>query len=150
MSKPQPFVVKPQDHKPLQAVGESIAVLASSESTGSVEVFLQSGAEGAGPPPHTHAWDEAYYVLEGQIDVLTGDRMQTLSAGEFVFIPGGTPHCFQMKGKKATFLSMNSRGGASRFFADVAREVGGSLDIPKIVSVAGRHEVFLAPPPGAT
>lgn len=148
MSKPQPFVVKPQEHQPLQVVGETITVLAGADRTGSVEVFLQSGPGGAGPPPHTHAWDEAYYVLEGQVDVLTGDRMQTLSAGEFVFIPGGTVHCFQLKSPKASFLSFNSRGGASRFFTDIDREVGGTLDISKVVGIAQRHEVAVAPPPG--
>jgi quercetin dioxygenase-like cupin family protein len=149
MSKPQPFIVKPQDHAPLQVVGETISVLAGVEKTGSVEVFLQSGPEGAGPPPHTHAWDETYYVLDGQIDVLLGDRVHTVSQGELVFIPGGTPHNFQMKSKTAKFLSLNSRGGASRFFESVDREVGGAMNIPKIVEIAGRHEVFLAPPPGA-
>jgi quercetin dioxygenase-like cupin family protein len=148
MSKPQPFVVKPQDHKPLQVVGETITVLAGVERTGSVEMFLQSGPEGAGPPPHTHAWDEAYYVLEGQIEVQMGDQLQTLSQGEFVFLPGGTPHAFRMKSPRASFLSFNSRGGAARFFGEIDRQVGGELNIPKLAAIAGQHEVFIAPPPG--
>ncbi len=149
MSKPEAFVVKPSEPTPLQMVGERVSVLASAEQTGSVEIFLQAGAEGAGPPPHTHAWDEAYFVLDGQIDVLMGDRVQTLSKGDFVFIPGGTPHNFQMKTAGTRFLSMNSGGGASHFFRELDREVGATMDIPKIVAVAQRHEVFLAPPPGA-
>jgi quercetin dioxygenase-like cupin family protein len=149
MPKPQAFVVKPNEPTPLEIVGERVSVLASAEQTGSVEIFLQAGAEGAGPPPHTHAWDEAYFVLEGQIDVLMGDRMVSLSKGDFVFIPGGTAHNFQMKAPGTRFLSMNSRGGASRFFQELDREVGPSMDVPKIVAVAQRHEVFLAPPPGA-
>jgi mannose-6-phosphate isomerase-like protein (cupin superfamily) len=149
MNKSQAFVVKPNEPTPLRMVGERVQILASAERTGSVEVFLQAGNEGAGPPPHTHAWDEAYYVLEGRIDVLLGDRVVALSGGDFVFVPGGTPHNFQMKAPGTRFLSMNSRAGASSFFVDVDREVGEAMDIPKLVDVANRHEVFLAPPPGA-
>jgi quercetin dioxygenase-like cupin family protein len=148
-SKPQAFVVKPNEPTPLHMVGELVSVLASAEQTGSVEVFLQSGSEGAGPPPHSHAWDEAYFVLEGLLEVLTGDRVQMLSKGDFVFIPSGTEHCFKMKAPGTRFLSVNSRAGASTFFRDIDREVGSAMDIPKIVDVARRHDVFIAPPPGA-
>lgn len=146
-SKPRAFVVKPDEPMPLHMVGELVSILASAEQTGSVEIFLQSGSEGAGPPPHAHAWDEAYFVLEGQLEVLTDDRVQTLSKGDFVFIPGGTAHCFKMKTPGTRFLSVNSRAGASPFFKDIDREVGSAMDIPKIVDVARRHDVVIAPPP---
>src|SRR4051794_11699805 len=123
MSEPQPFVVKPQESTPLHVVGETISVLADAEKTGSVEIFLQQGAEGAGPPPHTHAWDEAYYVLEGEVDVLIGERRQTLCAGDFAFIPGGTLHNFQMKGKTAKFISVNSHGELSKFFEAIDHDI---------------------------
>jgi quercetin dioxygenase-like cupin family protein len=149
MSKPQPFVVAPRDHQPLRVAGEAISVLANAERTGSVELFLQEGPEGAGPPPHVHAWDESYYVLEGAIDVLTGDHMQTVGQGEFMFVPGGTPHMFRIKTARARFLSFNSGGGASAFFREIDKEVGDTLDVGKMIQIANRHAVQLAaPPPG--
>ena len=149
MSQAEPFVVQVGDHLPLHVVGETISVLADGKATGSYEVFLQTGPEGAGPPPHFHPWDEAYYVLEGQIDVLLGERITTLSAGEFVHIPRGTVHNFRMKSREAKFLSVSSHLGASRFFADLDREVGDRLDVPKMFEVAARHEVRVPPPPSA-
>jgi quercetin dioxygenase-like cupin family protein len=146
MSEPQPFVVRPQECTPLRVVGETVAVLADAEKTGSVEIFLQQGAEGAGPPLHTHAWDEAYYVMEGQVDVRMGDRVATLSAGDFAFIPGGTLHNFQMRGKAVKFISVNSHGEASKFFASIDRDVGGAMNIPKIVETAARHQISVPPP----
>ncbi|HEY8073772.1 MAG TPA: cupin domain-containing protein [Labilithrix sp.] len=143
------FIVTPDAHHPLKVVGETIAVLADSERTGSYEVFLQQGPEGAGPPPHHHPWDESYYVLEGEIDVLLGDRTTTIRAGEFVHVPAGTLHNFRMRTNTAKFLSMNNRGGASGFFRAIDREVGAAPDIPKIMAVAAQHEVRLGPPPGA-
>jgi quercetin dioxygenase-like cupin family protein len=143
----EPFVTKPSDHVSLRVVGESISVLADAERTGSYEIFLQQGPEGAGPPPHFHPWDEAYYVLEGQIDVLLGDRHITLSAGEFVHIPGGIVHNFRMRTATARFLSVASRAGASKFFAAFHHEITDPSDVGKVVAVAARHEVRLPPPP---
>src|SRR5690349_17521751 len=141
MTQPQPFVVKPSEHRPLHVVGENIAVLASADSTHSYEVFLQSGPAGAGPPPHQHPWDEAYYVLEGQLEVLLGNRLVTLSAGEFVHVPAGTVHNFRMVTATAKFISMNSGRGASAFFTDLDREVGTTPDLPKMLAIAGPHQV---------
>lgn len=143
-----PFVVKPAEHSPLRVVGETITVLANAKDTKSIEVFLQHGPEGAGPPPHTHPWDESYYVLEGQVDVMLGEKTVTLAVGEFVFIPAGTPHGFRMRSATAKFLSFNNAGGASAFFTELDREVKGENDIPKMMPIAQRHEVKIAPPPG--
>jgi mannose-6-phosphate isomerase-like protein (cupin superfamily) len=146
MSKPQPFVVTPKDSRPLHVAGETVTVLANAERTGSVELFLQEGPEGAGPPPHLHAWDEAYYVLEGAIDVVTGERRQTIAHGDFVFVPGGTLHTFRIKTTRARFLCFNSRAGASAFFGDIDREVGHTLDVGKMRDIASRHAIQLALP----
>jgi quercetin dioxygenase-like cupin family protein len=148
MSKPEPFVVTPNDHFPLRVAGEHISVLADADRTGSIELFLQEGPEGAGPPPHVHAWDESYYVLEGAIEVLSGDHMQTVKQGEFMFVPGGTTHMFRIKTARARFLSFNSGGGAAAFFRDIDRTVGDTVDIPKMIQVASRHAVHaVARPP---
>ena len=147
MSKPQPFVVKQNDSHPLHVVGESITVLANAESTGSVELFLQEGPEGAGPPPHFHAWDEAFYVLEGVIDVVMGEQMQTVGQGEFVFIPGGTLHAFRIKTARGRLLGFTSAAGASAFFRDIDHEAGDTLDVGKMIQIANRHAIKVAPPP---
>jgi quercetin dioxygenase-like cupin family protein len=60
---PAPFIVTPVGApRPLNVVGEKITVLASSAQTGGYEIFLQTGPEGSGPPPHSHPWDESFYV----------------------------------------------------------------------------------------
>ena len=65
---PAAFVVTPRDAPaPLNVVGEKITVLASGAQTGSYEIFRQAGPEGSGPPPHSHPWDESFYVVKGDI-----------------------------------------------------------------------------------
>ncbi len=42
-------------------------------------------------PPHVHhKGDEAFCVVEGQLEVLIGDTRRTLSAGGHVVVPAGT------------------------------------------------------------
>ena len=144
------FLPPEGERRDLKVVGEVIRVLADASQTGSYEVFEQHGPEGAGPPPHTHAWDEAYFMLEGEMDVLLGDRMVVLKPGAFVHIPGGTPHFFRYRAGGGRFVSMTSRGGASGFFGALAEALpDGRVDIPKVVGVAESHGVRLAgPPPG--
>ncbi len=65
---PKPLVVSAdQAPAPLKMVGEEVIVLASGAQTGSYEIFRQAGPEGSGPPPHSHAWDEAFYVIDGEV-----------------------------------------------------------------------------------
>jgi quercetin dioxygenase-like cupin family protein len=50
-------------------------------------------------PPHVHhGSDEAFYVLDGQLEVLTGEVRKTLRAGELAFIAAGTVHTFANRG----------------------------------------------------
>jgi mannose-6-phosphate isomerase-like protein (cupin superfamily) len=54
---------------------------------------------GAGPAPHRHQrYDEAFYVLEGEIDYRIGDEWITASAGTCVFAPAGLTHGFRNGG----------------------------------------------------
>ena len=69
-----PFVVSPEDRtRSLSVVGEHITVLASAAQTGSYEIFSRAGPEGSGPPSHNHPWDEAFYVMRGEVAFGIGD-----------------------------------------------------------------------------
>jgi quercetin dioxygenase-like cupin family protein len=144
-NKSSAFVTEAESVAPLRVVAEQIRVLAPATKTGSYEIFLQSGPEGAGPPPHAHGWDEAYFVLDGQLEVLLGDRVVKVSAGELVHVPRGTMHRFCVVTAQAKFLSINSGAGAAEMFADMDRETGGQMDLPKLIAVAMKHGLTLPP-----
>ncbi|SRR5260221_9513545 len=147
----QPIHLTHEASRPrLNVMGEVIEVLADAGTTGSYEIFEQHGPEGTGSPPHSHSWDEAYYVLEGELDVQLGERMVVVRKGDFVHVPGGTPHFFRYRKGGGRFLSVSSSGRVSAFFADLDREVPpGPPDLSKVVAIAGRHELQLAGPPPA-
>jgi quercetin dioxygenase-like cupin family protein len=137
----KPFVVAPKDYAPaLNIVGEHVTVLASGEATQGYEIFLQRGPAGSGPPPHSHPWDESFFVIKGEIDFGIGDESTTASAGTLVHLPAGTVHWFRFGKDGSEMVSMTSRLGASKMFTDFAREVAPvNPDLDKLAEVGGRH-----------
>jgi quercetin dioxygenase-like cupin family protein len=135
------------DVTPLQVIGEQVRVLLPAERSGGVEVFLQEGTEGIGPPPHQHAWDESYFVLEGVIEVSVGDAVHRLAAGDLLHVPGGTVHSYRNASPRTRILSVTNRPGAAAFFAAMDREVAFPPDLATAVAVAGRNGVRVASPP---
>lgn len=137
----QAFVVAPADYqRPLNVVGEHITVLASGAATGSYEIFLQEGPEGSGPIPHSHPWDESFFVTRGDVDFGIGDIRRTAVAGTLVHLPAGTTHWFRFRAGGAAMISMTSRLGASRMFAEMDREIAPDRpDVEKLVAIAVRH-----------
>jgi quercetin dioxygenase-like cupin family protein len=141
----EPFVVEPKDYAPaLDIVGEKLTILASGDATGSYEIFLQCGPEGSGPPPHSHPWDESFFVTKGKIDFGFGSETKTAAAGTLVHIPARTVHWFRFCHGGGEMLSMTSRLGASKFFTDAAREVSPvDPDLDKLREVGERHALTL-------
>ncbi|CAA9279908.1 MAG: Quercetin 2,3-dioxygenase [uncultured Corynebacteriales bacterium] len=75
----------------------------------------------SGPPLHVHhREDEAFYVLDGRLEVAEGERTLVAEAGSFVFTPRGTPHRFRNVGSDACrMLLLFAPAGFERFFAEV-------------------------------
>ena len=145
----QPIVIDPADAPPaLNVVNEKLTVLVSGAQTGSYEIFHQVGLEGKGPPPHSHPWDEAFYVLQGTMTFGAGDREFVARPGTFVHLPAGTTHWFRYGKGGGQVLSVTSREGASLLFADIGREISPDRPDPaKLVEIAGRYGAAIAGPP---
>lgn len=146
---PEPMVVAPEDRpRSLNVVGEQVTVLASGEQTGSFEIFFQSGPEGCGPPPHSHPWDEAFYVLRGEIHFEVAGASRTAGAGATVFVPAGTLHCFQLGAGGAEALSITSGPGAAAMFTQFDAEISPDApDLGKLVAIALTHGLDVSVPP---
>jgi len=143
----KPFFVAPKDYtRSLNVVGEKITVLASKDATDGYEIFLQDGAEGSGPPPHSHYWDETFYVVKGQVEVKYADTTISAMPGTLVHVPAGTVHCFRFGSGGGQMISMTSHNGhASKLFADIDKETqAGPPDLAKLVAIAQRNGVNIA------
>lgn len=48
-----------------------------------------------GPGAHSHEEDDVFYVIEGTMSILVGDRWIDASKGSFVLAPAGLTHDFE-------------------------------------------------------
>jgi quercetin dioxygenase-like cupin family protein len=136
------FFVTTKDYaRPLNVVGEHITVLASGEVTEGYEIFLQAGPEGSGPVPHTHPWDESFYVTNGEVDFSIGeDETVTALPGTLVHVPAGTRHWFRWRSGGGAMVSITSRLGASSMFAEIDREIAPDQpNVEKLIAICTRH-----------
>src|SRR5512135_2771478 len=148
---PEPIIVEKANASPvLNVVGEQITVLASGAQTGSYEIFHQAGPEGSGPPPHSHPWDEAFYVIKGDIDFGAGDKTLVAKPGTLVHLPAGTVHWFRFGTGGGEMISVTSREGASHMFTDFDREIAPDKpDLDKLIELAGAYGATIAVPADA-
>ena len=57
---------------------------------------------------HVHAFEESFYVLEGNLLAQIGDKSQMLATGNFGLISTGVPHAFRNAGGQARWLEMQA------------------------------------------
>jgi quercetin dioxygenase-like cupin family protein len=88
------------------------------QTAGALTAFENVIAPGDGPPLHQHAHeDEVWYVLEGRLRFRLDDMLRSAPAGSFVYVPRGTPHCFENDGDTpARILVLFTPAGMERFF----------------------------------
>ena len=143
----QPFVVTPTAYaRSLNVVGEKITVLASNILTHGYEIFLQQGDEGTGPPPHSHDWDESFYIVKGNIQITYGDKSLIAAPETLVHLPAGTIHSFRFGANGGEMISVTGQTGrAAQLFTAIDREIpAGPPDIPKLIAVAEKCGVTFA------
>jgi quercetin dioxygenase-like cupin family protein len=145
----KPFAVLPENRpRALNVVGEQLTILASKDATQGYEIFLQDGPQGSGPPPHSHQWDESFYVIRGEIEFGMDEVVMTGGPGTLVHVPGGTVHWFRFGTGGGQMISMTSAGSqASSLFTDIDAEIpAGPPDLEKLRDVANRNGLQVAFP----
>jgi len=110
------------------APSPSTDVLLRSEETGGyvsvTEVVVP--AHNAGPPLHTHDFDEAFYMLEGELIFQVEDTLVTKSAGELSFAPRNVPHALaNQSDAPARYVLVCTPAGFERHWARLAAEAAG-------------------------
>ena len=137
-------------------------LLRSEESDGVVSVVDNTvPANWPGPFLHRHDFDEAFYVLEGELEIDVDGVTSVARTGSFVLAPSGLPHAFRVMSDTARVLSIssaptgNTNGGFPAFLKEVG-EPAQSLTLPQpeapdpglLVSAAETHALEILPPPG--
>ena len=75
-----------------------------------------------GPGAHSHAEDDVFYVIEGTMSFLVGDRWIDAPRGTLVIAPGGVTHDFENRSDaRAGALNFSIPGGFEEHMPAIAR-----------------------------
>jgi mannose-6-phosphate isomerase-like protein (cupin superfamily) len=143
-------IVKAGQRKPLNVLGMPLTLLCeASETNGDWSLFEEEVPLGMGPPAHRHDWDEAYYILDGQVNFTIDEAAVTSSRGDFNYLPRGTVHGFKGASETpARVLIFAAPAHGSEFFHEISKQVRSvPEDLAKIPGIGQRHGIEFMPPP---
>jgi quercetin dioxygenase-like cupin family protein len=92
--------------------------LSSEQSHGTLSFVVATVPPGNGPIAHIHETsDEAFYVIDGELEFLNGEKTLTAQAGDFIYVPRGTRHRFKNRSTRDTrMVFLFTPGGPEEFF----------------------------------
>jgi quercetin dioxygenase-like cupin family protein len=145
----QPLIVKRTDGEVLRVMGSEVKFVCRGDRTNSAWSLIECAApKEVGPPPHHHAWDEAYFITAGEVRFSIDGAPLTLRTGDFILIPAGCVHGFAGASDDARMLIFDAPAHAEGFFRDAALEVRDiPRDLPKVPEIGARHGIHFLPPP---
>jgi mannose-6-phosphate isomerase-like protein (cupin superfamily) len=152
------ILVPPGEGKTLWVTDELMTFKASGEDTGGAYSLTDSLVpSGGGPPPHIHhREDEAFWVLEGELEIMVGEDRFMAAAGSFVHLPKGLIHSYRNVGPgPARFLTLVVPAGLEKFFEEVGQPGTdlsspppfGDEDIDRLLAAAPRYGLEIPLPP---
>lgn len=145
----QPSVVRRGEGETLSVIGAGVRFLCGAEQTGHTWSLMETVVpRDMGPTAHHHGWDEAYYVLSGEIEFTVDGRPVRVGPGDFVYAPGGTTHAFRgASDEPARMLIFDAPAHAESFFKEIHREVRRMpQDLAKMPQIGERHGITFLPP----
>jgi quercetin dioxygenase-like cupin family protein len=107
-------------------------LLRSEETGGHVSVTeIMVPPHNAGPPLHTHNFDEAFYVLEGELIFQIEDRLEAKGVGQLSFASRNVAHALaNHSSAPARYVLVCTPAGFERHWARVAAQAAG-IDPPR-------------------
>lgn len=147
----EPVILGPGEGPLVRIPGHPFVVKASSEDTRGAYALAEVTITGDGPPQHIHrAEEEAFYILEGEVDIQVGTETVHGTSGTFVLIPRGTVHTFWNVGTgPARMLAIASPPGIDAYLAEAIgdEEIDTATFIERISAVADRYQFEVVGPP---
>jgi quercetin dioxygenase-like cupin family protein len=140
-----------------------LTVKASNADTGGAYCLMEHVLTPAGnPPPHVQTdEEEAFYVIDGEIEFEVEGQVVLARAGTFALVPRGATHTFRVLTETARTLVISSAGrggqapggGLERFFQSVGTPATShTLPVPAapdpvaLTAAAADHGIVILPP----
>lgn len=123
----------PTDEILLRAVGH-----------GDVQVADYRSEDRDGPPAHSHPWDEAQIVIEGEVEFsIGGGEWVRGGSGTVQLLPSGVSHAIRVPEGVARIIQVSIGAPYDGFAREMARLFAEQAPLEQIVEAAGRHGVRL-------
>jgi quercetin dioxygenase-like cupin family protein len=128
----------------------------AAQTNGSVTLWEDHMVRGKVTPLHLHpTFEEAFYVLDGEILVHTDGQEQTAGAGAIALFPRGVPHAFLVTSDTAHILAIAAPGVGESFYRECSdaitapEDADRPPDFDRLSAAAARseHIELLGPPP---
>ncbi|MGX1564253.1 cupin domain-containing protein [Streptomyces sp. NPDC055506] len=113
-----PVLTRAADAETTRDPSSVMTLLADSGDTGGrLTGYRSTFAEGAvGAPAHLHTKaSEMFFVIDGALQVLVGEEITVLEAGDFLVVPPHTPHAFAAAPGRTADVLFVFTPGAGRF-----------------------------------
>ncbi|WHZ25813.1 MAG: hypothetical protein OJF51_000608 [Nitrospira sp.] len=145
-------ILGPGQGRTIHVPQHPITYKARKEETRGAYALLEVIVAGEGPPQHIHhAEEEAFYILEGELNVQVGQRIVKGTAGSFILVPRGTVHTYWKVGSApAKLLVIISPPGFEQYFIDVVgdEEIDDMATfIKRGMAVAQKYHLEIVGPP---
>jgi mannose-6-phosphate isomerase-like protein (cupin superfamily) len=112
---------------------------------GDVQVADYCSTDRDGPPAHSHPWDEAQIVVEGEAEFRIGDGDWVRGgSGTVQLLPRGVPHAIRIPSGSARLIQVSIGAPYDEFAREMARLFTAGAPLPEIAEAANRHGVRLA------
>ena len=147
-----------EKEQPLWFLANLATVKVDGDETGGAWSLVEIvGAQGDMPPLHSHASEEAFYVLEGRLTLFLPGEEIVVEAGGCVVAPRDVPHVYRVDSEVARWLAIASPSGFERFVMDVAEPAAEptlpplppSVDPARVAELAAGYGIQILGPPGA-
>jgi quercetin dioxygenase-like cupin family protein len=126
--------VAPQERPSVSVVGDTYRIVIGTEQTnGTYALIDMLIPPQGGPPPHSHAnFQEAFYIIDGEIKVITKEKTYTAAKGSYVNIPfNGPVHKFTNKtDKTAHILCLTTPAGMEKMFEEIGKPIAANTFLP--------------------
>ncbi len=139
-----------QEGKRLNILGDPFICKAVGEdTTNSWALFEATVLPGSVVPDHRHdGFDEAFYILDGELEMSLEGETMAVSPGYFINIRRGTVHGYRNTSSRAArYLTWAHPAGIEHFYEEISENVKRvPEDLEKVLSIAEKHQIQIMPP----
>jgi quercetin dioxygenase-like cupin family protein len=152
----QPYVLEREEGSAVWFLGCATRVKATGAQTGGAFGLIEQELPPSFVSPyHVHRReDETFYVLEGYMTFICGQKRWKVGPGAYLFLPRNIPHGFKVEETgPAKILILATPAGFEQFILEMSAPAGdptsapvGPADMEKLLAVAAQYGIDILGP----